>query len=56
MTISELIKQLELIKAHNGDIKVLCIYDYINYDFYTPELLVEKHKDGKNYLMLNSNM
>jgi hypothetical protein len=51
MTITELIKQLELIKAHSGDLEV----SWWSLDhLFAPSLLVKKEKGGKEYLILNA--
>lgn len=51
MTISELIEQLELIKALSGDIEVRV--ENLNYTF-QPDLIVKKYPGGNNMLILNN--
>lgn len=50
MRITELIEKLKLIKAHSGDIEVVCTT--MTHSF-PPDLFVKKGKDGKDYLILN---
>ena len=50
MTVSELIQKLTLVKAHSGDIDVLCLTLHSSFP---PDLLVKKGNDGKDYLVLN---
>ena len=51
MTISELIKELELVKAHSGDIEVRCLTLLHSFP---PDLLIKKGNDNKDYLILNN--
>lgn len=49
--VSELIEKLKLVLAHSGDIEVKWISMHHSF---SPDLLVKKGNDGKDYLILNN--